>query len=181
MNITINSVSETIKANMINALDMIEVTTDLDRDDIANEILRIAEENQWDMHEVIYYSEGWEIVSGNEFNAYEEEVDLSGCESALDAVMREANQTMSNFSRSVASEIADELADEIATLIEEATDRDYDGKITISNGSVYGWAVHQSETRDGVCIYENLEGEEGLTAVEYGIGDCFYASACFHA
>lgn len=181
MNITVNSVYNTIKVNMSNAIDVIELTTDSDHDDITNEILRVAQDNQWDTYDVIYYHEAWEIVSGNEFNAYEEEVDLSGCTTALESVMAEANATMNNVAQSMAREVAEELATEIMHLIEAATDLDYDGKITISNGSVYGWAVHDSETDEGVCIYKNLEGEKGLTAVEYCIDGSTYASACFYA
>jgi len=181
MNITISSVRESLEANMVNALDNIEVSTSDDQDHIASLIMDEAQANDWDSVEVIYYHEAWEIVSGSQFNDYEETVDLEGCTSALDAVMREAQATMSNCCQSLASEIAQELAGSIVEVAEAAEGLGHDGELSITSGSRFGWAVHDRENAEGVCYYTNLENEKGLTAVEHCInGSFYYASACFN-
>lgn len=140
----------------------------------------LVESNGYDDQEVIYSYEAWEVVAGNEFNDYAEDCDLSDVTTAIEAVNRQANETIFNACYSLVGDITTEIAEQIMLLVETANEEGYEGDIKISNGSVHGWAVHTMESDFGVCYYENLEGEKGLSALELNIGGSVYASVCWN-
>lgn len=91
------------------------------RSDVQEEIRAALEGNNSTAPEVIYYSDGWDVVAGSEFNSYDpkELIDgFEGCESATDCVMREANALAS---LAYDAEIA-EAMDNIAAAVQEVFD-----------------------------------------------------------
>ena len=88
-NFTLNTVLDSIKS------DIQDVLRNLSQNELnemtASDICDLLDENSYFAPEVIYYADGWEIVAGSSFNAYDaEDLDFSNCDNSLDCIMREA-------------------------------------------------------------------------------------------
>lgn len=139
--------------------------------------------------EVIYYSEAWHIVSSHELAVAEDtiEVDFSHCNTAQECVMEEAQLIYVHHFFEAINEVISEMTESLYEMIEKANEigRD-DGDITISVGSIYGWAAHNYETNEGTCVWSDevdyftynpalLEGE--LWAIEKTVNGLTFGSA----
>lgn len=182
MNFTKSSLIDSLYSSIIASLESISIHTDDDKDDVINKIQEIVSDNALDNYDVTYYHEAWDVVSGNEFNEYEDtsSVDFSSCSTALECVMAEASATIYNAVQSLSGEIINDLADEVMIIVDALLDEGYEGSVEIGTGSSHGWAVHDSEDGSGVCFYRNLESEQGLTALEYQLTPLHYGSACWN-
>lgn len=182
MNFTKSSLIDALYSSMIASLESISIHTDDDKDAVVEKIQELVSDNALDQYDVTYYHEAWDIVSSHEFSEYEDssDLDFSTCSTALECVMHEASATIYNAVLSLSSEIINDLADEIMIIVDALLAEDYDGSVEIGSGSSHGWAVHESEDSNGVCYYRNLEGEEGLTALEYQLTPIHYGSACWN-
>jgi hypothetical protein len=135
--------------------------------------------------ELVYIYEAWQIVCSSDLDEAED-VDLSHCKNAYDAVMEEANGKIRATWYRAISEAASEIADMIADACEAAAELGFDGDISLSRGSRFGWTPHNRETEMGTAIYDDKPGfyhphlvEGELYAVEAGIGGGVYAGACW--
>lgn len=60
--------------------------------------------------EVIYYHDAWSIINDSDFNGFvEDDLDFSGCKSAQEAVMLEANSMMYGVGTSVLGDFKDDF------------------------------------------------------------------------
>ncbi|QYA57493.1 hypothetical protein SARAHDANIELLE_65 [Hafnia phage vB_HpaM_SarahDanielle] len=63
-----------------------------------------------EVREVIYYHDAWAIINDSDFNGFaEDDLDFSGCKSAQEAVMYEANSMMYNVASSILGDFKDDL------------------------------------------------------------------------
>ena len=173
----------TLKSDILGNVELSElaISTDLDADEIVELITEQLESNSSHVNEVVYYHMAWEVVAGSDWNDYEAEgVDFSNCSTSLECVMAEANAIVDNAYNSMVNDIAVELAEEFMTFIEAATAEGFNGQLNITTGSTHGWAVHQKEDEHGIAYYYNLEGEKGLTALEFSMSSNNYISVCFN-
>ena len=156
---------------------MFEITTDSERFEVEEQIREM-----WNVEvEVIYCHEAIDIITSAEWDEYDiEPIDFSSCNSAMDAIMLEANAKLQAASYVKQEKIVEEETESIMSFVEVVVGEGFEGKITFSNGSIYGWAVHQKEDVNGVCFYYDLESEKGLTAIEHSLGNRYYMSVCFN-
>lgn len=92
-----------------------------DRSDVQDEIRAALEDNNFTAPEVVYYADGWDVVTDSAFNQYDPKdlIDgFDGCESATDCVMREA---CALASLAYDAEMAEAL-DNIAEAVQEVLD-----------------------------------------------------------
>ncbi|MBL4908980.1 MAG: hypothetical protein JKX78_02985 [Alteromonadaceae bacterium] len=170
-------------ANIESSIDLSTLTIDtsLDHDDISEMVLELIREIEDSTADVTYYHEAWAIIGGSDWDEYtESEYDLEGCTDAMQAVMRQAGEIVGQAFSSLAADVANEIATNILHLIDTALDEGYEGKVTVSAGTCHGWAVHDKEDEEGVCFYSHLEGEQGLTALEYHVGNGAHASVIWN-
>lgn len=168
-------------------IDKIEVNDYTLALDAVRAAIEAVTEDVYCDYSVCYYHEAWEIVGSSDFEP-DEELDFSDCTSALECVMREANASVEapwreafNEARSSTEETLGELGD----LAEAMGITTY--SITVSNGSLFGWAIPNKETEEGICIYDDSKGgfnpkkiEGELYAVEVDLGAGIYASICWN-
>jgi len=178
-----NYTPNNLQANIESCLELHSLTidTDMDHSDIVDMVREQIDMNKDSLADVTYYHEAFEIVGGCDWNEYEaEDLDFSQCDSALQALMQEANSIVAVAFSDLACTVADEVAGEIMHFIEAAIEEGYDGSISLMSSTCHGWAVHAKEDLEGVCFYYNLEGEQGLTALEYQVASGVYASVCWN-
>lgn len=82
----------------------------LDVRNAADEIRTALDANHYDAPEVIYYHEGWDVVTDSQAPEPAEAPDFSGCESATAAVMLEANLIMLAAYDQALSGVIDDVA-----------------------------------------------------------------------
>lgn len=154
----------------------IQIGSDLDEDDIL--ILLQDVELEID-YSVDYYWEAWDIIGGCEFNNYDtDELDLTNCNSAKEAMMLEANMIVSQVVYECIHEELQAIAERFAEICEHSLELGFVGDMELSTGDSYGWNAHRYETEEGTCVHLQLEGEYNLTAVVGNIGG-LYLSTCF--
>ena len=111
-NFTLNTVLNSIKS------DVQDVLSRLSQDEIneltPSGVCDLLDDNSYYAPEVIYYADGWEIVAGSSFNAYNAEcLDFSGCEGSLDCIMQEANGLVNDVYYSEREVIAADILDSL--------------------------------------------------------------------
>ena len=122
-NFTLNTVLVSIES------DIRGVLRNLSQDEIneltPNDVCDLLDDNHYFAPEVIYYADGWEVVAGSSFNDYSAgssfkdysagNNDFSGCETALDCVMLEANALVNDAYYSEREAIAVEILESLQT------------------------------------------------------------------
>ena len=88
-NFTLNTVLASIKS------DVQDVLRNLSQEELnemtASDVCDLLDENSYFAPEVIYYADGYNIVAGSAFNAYDAEyLDFANCDDSLDCIMLEA-------------------------------------------------------------------------------------------
>ncbi|PHS22017.1 MAG: hypothetical protein COA84_14135 [Robiginitomaculum sp.] len=158
-----------------------EVHTDMFSDEVRDMVQERIDIHQDSIADVTYYHEAFEVVAGSDWNDYEsEDNDFSNCDSSMQALMQEANGIVNTAWYSISGEVAEEITAEIMHFIEAAQGEDYNGKISLAACTTHGWTPHAKEDLEGVCFYYNLEGEKGLSALEYQVASGVYASICWN-
>ena len=109
-NFTLNTVLDSIKS------DIQDVLRNLSQDEVnemtASDVCNLLDENSYFEPEVIYYADGWEIVTGPSFNGYDAEVlNFSSCDNSLDLVMQEARGKVAASYYANREEIASDILD----------------------------------------------------------------------
>ena len=180
MSTTKLSLKENLIITVSDYIDQLDLKANQDLNDVQNSLSDLAECNTIiDPNNLVMYAhEAWDIVGGNEFNDTYEYIDLSGCETAIDAVIKEARHNIYLASTEILNEVLSDLADDIEGFLDDCKEYGFEGSINVNRVSTHGWAVHDSETINGTCIYNDLEGEKGLTALETEINGVYF-SACF--
>ena len=109
-NFTLNTVLDSIKS------DIQDVLRNLSQDELnemtASDVCDLLDENSYFAPEVIYYADGWEIVTGSSFNDYDaEDLDFANCDNSLDCIMREARGKVDAAYYANREEIAADILD----------------------------------------------------------------------
>lgn len=92
-----------------------------DHSDVQDEIRAALDDHNLTAPEVIYYSDGWDVVTDSAFNQYDpkELIDgFGGCESATDCVMMEANALASLAYDAEIAEALDNIADAVQEVLD---------------------------------------------------------------
>lgn len=126
--------------------------------------------------DVIYAHEAWEVVGSPEFDC--ENLDFSGCKTALDCLVLEAQEKISNALTAGFNEALEDTAKTIKNLFNLAQRETTEevNTISITNGDVYGWFPHSLETKEGVCIYERGDIDMTMWTAEISLNDLFSIS-----
>lgn len=163
----------------------LKFNSDFDIDDILSELSSLEVDH---LDDVVYNHEAWEICAG-ECSGYQvdEEFDFSGCSTAAECLLIEANAISHTLQREGIQDCIDEISHYILHVIETAAELGFDGEMRITTGGLFGWVPHNRETEEGCCIYDEdktgyyprkIEGE--LYAVEHEIAGGVYMSACWN-
>ncbi|GAB2639763.1 hypothetical protein [Vibrio panuliri] len=122
--------------------------------------------------------QAFEIVDSSDFREFDDgEIDYAGkAKSEGDDwrdLLRAEGDALCNVATSqFVSEIicafkeeVDNFSTELDSLLTYAELTEESIKVGVSNSCPYGWAAHDYETEEGVCVWKNLEGE--LTAISH--------------
>ena len=185
---TMQDVVNAANSNISEVITQLKIDCSNDVETISQEIESLLDSNAFNAPDIVYYAEAWGIVAGSAFNAFDPFIDFSDCSNALECVMREANEIITEAYNSVLHDRITETAETIHEVIEAVIETGGDKSIDLVFGgsTCHGWAVHNRETEAGIAIYddkpghynpEKLEGE--LYAVEGSVGAA-YVSACWN-
>lgn len=185
MTITKSTVSGAGYAALIAALECKPAFTFGACDDVETELHDIIDDDyNYEAYTVDYYHEAWDIVTDSDFNC--EPQDFSGCETALDCIMQEANASLDDVVREGWEEAFEEAKAALEELVTVAREMGLeDVRVNFTGSSSHGWAVHNRETESGLCIYDDKEGfynPEKLEGECYALESSFggmYISACW--
>lgn len=160
---TINSVAAHVRSNLSSLSGDLRFT---DRDDVAEMLRDELDSNHFDAPEVIYYHDGWAVVTGGDFNSYEcADLDFSDCKSATDCVMQEANGLVYQAYGELLSTALEEVAEAVQEVLDmQLTDartgkRYYISEVEQVSGCALGYLPHDIEedlsadNASSVCVW----------------------------
>ena len=109
-NFNLNTVLASIKS------DVQDVLRNLSQDELnemtASDVCDLLDENSYFAPEVIYYTDGYNIVAGSSFNDYDAEyLDFSSCDNSLECIMQEARGKVDAAYYANREEIAADILD----------------------------------------------------------------------
>jgi len=120
----------------------------------------------------IYHSDCMEIIQRYESDYGAEAEELSDCGGAefkasewQTAMVRYAAGIADCAISNMIQEEINELKEAYESLLETLPDDHDDIAVTLESSCLYGWAAHDRETQEGVCIWHRLEGDLEARAI----------------